>query len=237
MDADHVDHEDVASPSRHHVDVGEAGQQAHGPVLRRPNAQNPQPKGGADGSDRHGFVVEFPSYGPHQVCRDDGHDQSGAHPRIHTPGDLVGQEPREEGRIGAEPRRDHAADVVDTHGAKVVRGLQRRQEFPARLLQVGEQGSQRQDQGGGLHLEATNHLHGLPDPNRSHLHAGVDRCADWPAEWIPGFVVIPLEELLQAILCEVFCSPVVEPGIKLVDDVAIVLDGIEADLVGCVCAV
>ena len=77
------------------------------------------------------------------------------------------------------------------------------------------------------------------DPALSKGCLGLRRCADWPAEWIPGFVVIPLEELLparqaaaswcllaaarrcppslrlgQAILCEVFCSPVVEPRIK-----------------------
>mmetsp|Transcript_22020 Transcript_22020/g.60955 ORF Transcript_22020/g.60955 Transcript_22020/m.60955 type:complete len:249 (+) Transcript_22020:1482-2228(+) len=96
VDANHVDHEDIASPSSHHVDVREASQDAEGPRQRRAHGAQPEPEGAADGCHSHRFVVKLPTHRAHQVCRNDGHDAHSHEASIHAPGNLVSQETRKE---------------------------------------------------------------------------------------------------------------------------------------------
>mmetsp|Transcript_112440 Transcript_112440/g.318083 ORF Transcript_112440/g.318083 Transcript_112440/m.318083 type:complete len:215 (+) Transcript_112440:790-1434(+) len=62
VDADHVDHEDVASPGGHHVDVGKARQDPVRPRAGRPHGPQPEPEGHADRRHCHRLVIELPAH-------------------------------------------------------------------------------------------------------------------------------------------------------------------------------
>ena len=74
----------------------------------------------------------------------------------------------------------------------------------------------------------------LLDEDAAHLHAGVDGRADGPAEGIPDLVIEPRLEGVPPVLVQVLRRAVVEPRVELVDDHPVLLDGVEADVVGLV---
>mmetsp|Transcript_78873 Transcript_78873/g.207057 ORF Transcript_78873/g.207057 Transcript_78873/m.207057 type:complete len:328 (+) Transcript_78873:1767-2750(+) len=240
VQADHVEHKDVAAPRRDHVGVRDAHQHADRPVAGRPDGQAPQPEGRADRRDGDGLVVELAAHGPHEVRRNDRHDPGRHDRRVDAPRDLVREEAREEGGDRAEPRRDHAADVVHAHRGVVEHLRDLGHEHPAHLPERGEGGVQGEQRRGERQVELAHLLHALPHGHGRHLHAGVDGGADGAAQRVPRLVVIPLEELPQPgeesvllhLLGQVLRGAVVEPRVELVDDVPEVLDGVQADVVG-----
>mmetsp|Transcript_94686 Transcript_94686/g.247096 ORF Transcript_94686/g.247096 Transcript_94686/m.247096 type:complete len:499 (-) Transcript_94686:492-1988(-) len=116
MDAYHVQHKNRATaPSCCRVGVRGAREHAIRPRGGCSDRAQPQPEGANDGGDGHGLVVELAADGAHEVRRDDCHDANRHQAGVHAARNLVGQQAREQGGDGSKPRRDHAADVVDTH--------------------------------------------------------------------------------------------------------------------------
>mmetsp|Transcript_52869 Transcript_52869/g.136530 ORF Transcript_52869/g.136530 Transcript_52869/m.136530 type:complete len:227 (-) Transcript_52869:14-694(-) len=226
MHADHVDNEDVASPRGHHVDVGEAGQDAHRPGRRRADGAQPEPEGHADRRHGHRLVVELAAHRAHEVRGDDRHDGHGCNRGVRAAGHLVGEQSREECGKAAEPRRHHAADVVHTHGHILDLFGEHWHAHEADLPHLPAQIPEEAVHGilGNLEGKLRHHLHGLPDEHSSHLHPRVDSGANRPSERVPGHVVVPLEELGQAVLSHVLSCTIIEPRVELVDDHAKVVD-------------
>mmetsp|Transcript_36577 Transcript_36577/g.109231 ORF Transcript_36577/g.109231 Transcript_36577/m.109231 type:complete len:202 (+) Transcript_36577:965-1570(+) len=200
MHADHVQHKDVATPSGHHVAVGHASEQPIMPRARIPHGAQPEPEGAADGRNSDGLIVELTAHRAHEMRRDNGHDAHGHDARIHAPRDLVRQEACEDGREGAEPGRDHATDVVDTHWSVAQRRRQLGQVHEPPLPHRVQDRPEGHDRTGQVDREGRHTLHALPDRHGRHLHAWVDRGADGPAKRIPRLIVVPLEELGEPML-------------------------------------
>ena len=61
------------------------------------------------------------------------------------------------------------------------------------------------------------------------MHTRVDGSAYGSPERIPRLVIEPSEELLGPIVIQVLCRAVVKPWVELMDDPAVVLDGVHTD--------
>mmetsp|Transcript_24548 Transcript_24548/g.70472 ORF Transcript_24548/g.70472 Transcript_24548/m.70472 type:complete len:415 (-) Transcript_24548:94-1338(-) len=234
VNPDSVDHKDVAAPCQDHVDVGDTGEDAPWPRLRRPNRSDPQPKGRRNRGHRHRLVVELAAHRPHQVRGDDGHDAHRRDAGVGAPGNLVRQQASKQRSDGPEPRRDHAANVVDTHRCVHDLPLQNGQACEAIVRHGLDDLPQGPEYGipGDLVREGGDAQHGLADPVGSHLHARVDGRPNGTANGVPRHVVVPLEELRQTVFAQVLRCTVVEPRVELVDDHAELLDRVHADVIG-----
>mmetsp|Transcript_48721 Transcript_48721/g.130413 ORF Transcript_48721/g.130413 Transcript_48721/m.130413 type:complete len:290 (+) Transcript_48721:742-1611(+) len=232
MHADHVQDENVTTPGRDHVAVGDAREQPKRPRAGGPHGAQPEPERSAYGSDCDGLVVKLAAHRAHEVRGDDGHDSGGHEACVHTPGDLVRQEARGSRRDGAEPWRHHATDVVDAHWSEADRLRELGQVHKSPLLHRVDDWLEGLDRIRKVDGGDRDVLHALPDRHGGHLHAWVDGCTDGSAQRVPRLVVIPLEELGEPVLGQVLCGAVVEPRVELMDDHPKVLDGVQANVVG-----
>jgi hypothetical protein len=80
--------------------------------------------------------------------------------------------------------------------------------------------------------------HGVPqglqrvvDKDTGQLHPGVNGSADRSAQRVPHFVVVPFEKLFHAMVTKVDRGAVVEPWVKLVNDIAVHGQSMKTNLV------
>ena len=94
----------------------EARDEAEGPRAAAAEGATPKVEGRDHGGHGDALVVVAAADGAHDVRRDDGHDEGGGGGCALDAGALGCEEPRHDGRDGAEPRGDEDADVVEAHG-------------------------------------------------------------------------------------------------------------------------
>ncbi|GET92621.1 oligosaccharyl transferase-like protein [Leishmania tarentolae] len=115
MHGNHVEHKDVAAPHRHHVAVGDTGEDSDRP--RGPCAQRAHPavEGEEHGCHGDALIVELTRHRPHQVGWEDHKDKSCDGSGDARSAHLISHESQNSGSDGAKPRRDQHAHVVERH--------------------------------------------------------------------------------------------------------------------------
>mmetsp|Transcript_58114 Transcript_58114/g.169911 ORF Transcript_58114/g.169911 Transcript_58114/m.169911 type:complete len:249 (+) Transcript_58114:1768-2514(+) len=218
MQADNVVHKDVATPRGGGGRVGQAGEHPEGPGAGRPDGAAPEPEHGGEGAHGHRLVVEAAAHGAHDVRGDDGHDEGRGHARAGALRDLHRKEEQQEGRQTSKPSWYQTANIIQAHGFE--------DKWLAAVWQLGDHclGDESKQFHRIRKLTLWDHLQNTPDYNRSNLHTRIDGCADRPSDRIPAHIVVPSEELVPALLCQIHSCTVVEPWVKFMDDVAILFD-------------
>ena len=109
VDADEVHHEDIATPGRHHIYVGEARHHREHVVVRLAEGAAPEVVGRAHGGHGDRLVIVPTADGAHDVRRDDRHDGGGGDTGVGRVGALHRKHAEEERGDSAEPRGHVAA--------------------------------------------------------------------------------------------------------------------------------
>mmetsp|Transcript_12335 Transcript_12335/g.33934 ORF Transcript_12335/g.33934 Transcript_12335/m.33934 type:complete len:378 (-) Transcript_12335:77-1210(-) len=216
-----VVHKDVTTPISYRVHVHQSSQSAVRPMARGAHRSAPEPERSAEGTHSNRLVVVTARHGSHDVRWDHGHHACGKDTGGHAARTLPRQKKDRERRDGPVPSGNHTADVIEAHGADHEVAI-----VGEVLLRVFWQ--VRPPALGNPPRSSRKVLHRLPNPHRTDLHPRVDRRPNWTTNGIPTHVVVPSEELVEAVFRKVFGCPKIEPRVKLMDDVPKRVYGVHA---------
>ena len=113
MEGDEVDDEDVSSPGRDHVEIGQSspGSPVNWAGL---HCLDPEVVGEHEGEDSDALIVVAPRHGPADVAGHDGNEAGSEEPRALRP-EFLGQEVGGDRRQSREERSQEDTDVSDVN--------------------------------------------------------------------------------------------------------------------------